>query len=58
MGMGKGRHQLGLEPWEVETIYSLVTWRPSQLSVRIPRGVGWEVPPSWGHTSVVRQCLP
>ena len=56
--MGKGRHQLGLEPWEVETIYSLVTWRPSQLSVRIPRGVGWEVPPSWGHTSVVRQCLP
>ena len=39
--MGKGRHQLGQEPWEVETIYSLVTWRPSQVSVCIP--------PSWGQ---------
>lgn len=49
-GEGKApAHQLGLEPWEVETIYSLVTWRPSQLSVRIPWGVGWEVPPSWGQ---------
>lgn len=47
--MGKGRHQPGLEPWEVETIYSLVTWRPSQLSVCIPREVGGEVPPSWGQ---------
>lgn len=47
--MGKGRHQPGLEPWEVETTYSLVTWRHSQLSVCILREVGGGVLPSWGR---------
>ena len=56
--MGKGRHQLGLEPWEVETIYSLVTWRPSQLSVCIPREVGGRSHPAGDSTSVLRQCPP
>ena len=46
--MGKGRHQPGLEPWEVETIYSLVTWRPSQQSVCIPREVGGGGPAQLG----------